>query len=326
MSCGQARIPWRGRRRPTPPGRSVERSRSFAPTARSFPRASPRAWTPACIAEPEARPPLAELHRRLEAALPSLNGERPVPAAPVTPSPAIPPLAWLRASQLVALTAWGLAVTLVAAPLGRPGLALVLGALTAPAILVASRLAWAPLPVLAPLLGALSPPRYTRPSPGRVGRRSSAACWRRSAGAGSWWARRRSGWGLASASSTRLRTAGAAPRPRPPARCCRRCLTPEALFGAVVFALAAVALGTVLRAGHVAVALLGVLLWSAGLEAALGLVADGGLSGRPLLIAAAALVAVILEFRRRPPRPAGAAGADPRARPAIQGGGPGGMP
>ena len=33
----------------------------------------------------------------------------------------------------------------------------------------------------------------------------------------------RSGWGLASASSTRLRTAGAAPRPRPPARCCRRC-------------------------------------------------------------------------------------------------------
>ena len=52
--------------------------------------------------------------------------------------------------------------------------------------------------------------------------------------------------------------------------------------GRVVFALAAVALGTVLRAGHVAVALLGVLLWSAGLEAALGLVADGGLSGRPL--------------------------------------------
>jgi hypothetical protein len=90
-------------------------------------------------------------------------------------------------------------------------------------------------------------------------------------------------------------------------------LAPEALFGAIVFAVAAVALGTVLRAGHVAVALLGVLLWSAGLEAALGLVGDGGLSGRPLLIAAAALVAVILEFaaahrgppggRRRSPGP-----------------------
>src|SRR6188472_2014044 len=38
----------------------------------------------ACLQrEPEARPPLTELHCRLEAALPSLNGERPVPAAPV---------------------------------------------------------------------------------------------------------------------------------------------------------------------------------------------------------------------------------------------------
>ena len=98
----------------------------------------------ACLhREPEARPLLAELHCRLEAALPSLNGECPVPAAPVA-EPSDPPLAWMRASHLVALTAWGLAVTLVAAPLGRPGLALILGALTAPAILVASRLAWAP--------------------------------------------------------------------------------------------------------------------------------------------------------------------------------------
>jgi hypothetical protein len=103
-------------------------------------------------------------------------------------------------------------------------------------------------------------------------------------------------------------------------------LTPEALLGAIVFALAAVALGAVLRAGHIALALLGVLLWAAGLEGALRLVADGGLSGRPLLIAAAALVAVIVEFRRRPPAPAGRRAPIPRARPAIQGGGPGGMP
>ena len=81
--------------------------------------------------------------------------ERPVPP-PRADERREPGAGWLRATQLVALTAWGLAVTLVAAVLGRPGLALVLGALTAPAILVASRLAWAPLPVLAPLLGALS--------------------------------------------------------------------------------------------------------------------------------------------------------------------------
>ena len=102
-------------------------------------------------------------------------------------------------------------------------------------------------------------------------------------------------------------------------------LTPEALLGAMVFALAALALGAVLRAGHVALALLGVLLWAAGLEGALRLVADGGLSARPLLTAAAALVALIVEFRRRPPAPAGRPAPIPQARPAIQGGGPGGM-
>jgi hypothetical protein len=104
-------------------------------------------------------------------------------------------------------------------------------------------------------------------------------------------------------------------------------VTPEALLGAIVFALAAVVLGTILRAGHVALALLGALLWSAGLEAGLQLVVNGGgLTGRPLLIAAAALVAVIVEFRRRPPQPAGRPAPIPRARPAIQGGGSGGMP
>ena len=48
-------------------------------------------------------------------------------------------------------------------------------------------------------------------------------------------------------------------------------LTPEALLGALVFALAAAAFGVILRAGHVALALLGALLWSAGLEAGLQL-------------------------------------------------------
>ena len=42
-----------------------------------------------------------------------------------------------------------------------------------------------------------------------------------------------------------------------------------------MFAVAAALLGLVLRAGHVAVALLGALLWAAGLEAALRVVADG---------------------------------------------------
>jgi hypothetical protein len=104
-------------------------------------------------------------------------------------------------------------------------------------------------------------------------------------------------------------------------------LTPEALLGAIVFALAAVALGVILRVGHVAVALLGALLWSAGLEAGLQLVADGGgLSDRPLLIAAGALVAVIVEFRLRRPQAPARPAPIPGGRAAIQGGGSGGMP
>jgi hypothetical protein len=80
-------------------------------------------------------------------------------------------------------------------------------------------------------------------------------------------------------------------------------LDPQALLGAATFALAAILLGEILRARHIALALLGVLLWSAGLEGALRVVDDGALAGRPALIAAAALVAVVVEFRRRGPRP-----------------------
>jgi hypothetical protein len=281
----------------------------------------------ACLRpEPELRPPLTELRRRLEAAIPSLDGQRPVPL----PSPdehCDSGAGRLRATQLVALTAWGLAVTLVAAVLGRPGLALMLGALTAPAILVVSRLAWAPLPLLAPLLGALSAaPVY----PAAAGSRGTALE-RAVLGALGWC------WLLVAAATLGLgsrfglihtaplgwsRSTGDAA-----SALVSPLLAPEALLGAIVFALAAVAFGVILRAGHVALALLGALLWSAGLEAGLQLVVDGaGLTDRPLLIAAAALVAVIAEFRRRPPGPASQPAPIPRARPAIQGGGSGGMP
>lgn len=280
----------------------------------------------ACLhPEPEARPVLTELHHRLEAALPSLDGERPTPAAHVD-EPGDPQPAWLRATQLVALIAWGLAVTLLAAPFGRPGLALILAALTAPAIVIASRLAWAPLPALTPLLGALSvAPAY----PAVAGSRGTAL--ERGVLAALGWC-----WLLVGAAAlglgSRLGLIHKAPHgwsrstSEAASALLSPLLAPEALFGAIVFALAAVTFGAVLRAGHIAVALLGVLLWSSGLEAALRLVGNGGLSGRSLLIAAAALVAVILEFRRRPPRPAGRQAPIPRARPAIQGGGPGGIP
>jgi hypothetical protein len=82
-------------------------------------------------------------------------------------------------------------------------------------------------------------------------------------------------------------------------------LDPQALLAAALFGLAAALFGFVLRVRHPAVALLGAVLWAAGLEAGLRVVVDGGLAGRPALLAAAAAAAVIVEFRLRAPGPLG---------------------
>jgi hypothetical protein len=272
----------------------------------------------ACLhPEPQLRPQVTELHDRLQAAVPSLDDRRPVPAPRAT-VPRGEPVAWLRASQLVALTAWGIAVTMIAAPGGRPGLALVLGALTAPAILVASRLPWAFAPALAPLLGALSAaPVYAAVAGSRRTARERAAlgalgwCWL-VAGAATLGLGSRLGLVHEAPDGWSRSTGDAASAVLSPL------LAPEALLGAAAFALAAVLLGVVLRAAHAAVALLGALLWAAGFEGALSLVADGALAGRPVLIAAAAVTAVIVEFRRRAPSSAGRQAPIPHARPAIQ--------
>jgi hypothetical protein len=267
----------------------------------------------ACLdPEPELRASLGELHRRLEEALPALDSEAPVPV-PAREEASGERAGWLRAGQLMALTAWGLSVFALAAVGGRPGLALVLGVLSAPAIVFASRLAWAPLPLVAPLLGALSAASVYPALAGSRGRALERAC----LGALGWF------WLLAGATmlgaGSRLGLLDRPPRgwERSTGDAVSALLTPllapEALLGAAIFAVAALALGLILRASHVALALLGALVWSAGLEAGLGLVGSGRLTGRPVLIAAAALAAVIVEFRRRPPRTAGRHAPVPRA-------------
>ena len=266
----------------------------------------------ACLdPDPEARPAVGALHGRLDEAAPDLHPGRsvPVPAdGPVGHGRAI----HLRVAQLGALIAWGLTVTAIAAPLQRPGLALVIAALTAPAIVVCSRLPWAAVPLLAPLLAAVSAaPVY----PAVAGARGSwieravigalGWCWLL-VGAAALGLGSRLGLVHHPGNSWEGSTGGAAHALLAPLA------HPEALAGAAIFAAAAVALGVVLRAGHMAVALLGALLWSGALEGCLRLIADGGLTGRPAIIAAGALAAVIVEFRRRPPRPAGRAAPIPR--------------
>jgi eukaryotic-like serine/threonine-protein kinase len=78
---------------------------------------------------------------------------------------------------------------------------------------------------------------------------------------------------------------------------------PAALLGMAAFAVAATSLGWALAARHAAIALLGSVLWAAGLAAALSQVGDGGLGEAPLVIAAGALAAVVAEFARRSPAP-----------------------
>jgi hypothetical protein len=256
----------------------------------------------ACLLpEPDRRPTSPELRRSLEASIPELDHAHSVPL-PGSDSLASPRAGWLRPAQLGALTAWGTAIGLLSALAGRPGLALVCAALTAPAILVASRLPWAAVPALAPGLGAAGvAPLFAAVAGSRGG-----ALERAMLGALGWYSLLIGAATLGVGSSLGLlrpppggwtrSTDGAAHAVFEPL------LGHEALLGAAVFALAAVALGIVLRAGHVALALLGALVWSAGLEAALRVVADGRLAGRPALIAMAALGAVLVRFRRRLPR------------------------
>jgi hypothetical protein len=73
-------------------------------------------------------------------------------------------------------------------------------------------------------------------------------------------------------------------------------VSPQSLLGATVFALAALALGWVLAIRHLALALLGAMIWAAGVDAALALVADGSLGERPAGVVIGAAVAVAVEF------------------------------
>ncbi len=263
----------------------------------------------ACLdPDPDLRPGLDDLDHHLDTSIPRLDAHSAVPAHADEDEPprhARDNPALLRVAQLAALCAWGIGTALIAVAAGRPGLALVLGVLSAPAILVASWLPWAGVPLVAPLLGAASAgAAYPAVAGGRGTMRERLVL-----GALGWC------WMLCAAATLGLGTTGGLVDDAPhdwtrstgaaAKALLAPLLAPEALLGAAIFGVAAVLLGLVLRAGHVAVALLGALLWAAGLEAALRLVADGALAGTPLLAAAAAAVAVILEFRRRGALPVG---------------------
>ena len=73
-------------------------------------------------------------------------------------------------------------------------------------------------------------------------------------------------------------------------------VSPKSLLGAGTFALASVALGWILTMRHLALALLGAMIWAAGTQAALAVIADGSLGERPAGVVIGAGVAVAIEF------------------------------
>jgi eukaryotic-like serine/threonine-protein kinase len=297
-------------------GESPVARRTPAQTAREIGRPPPslREYRPdlpagltsrvdACLdADPQERPDLGELRAGLERAIPGLDHARAVPA----PSGLLDEADsrdWTPAlGRLAALALLGALVALIAGPAGRPGLALVLGALVAPALCFASSLARAPIPLLAVPLGALGagaalPAAAAAGERATLGRAALGAlgwCWMLIAAAvlgGP------SGAGIVEAAPDgwQLATTTAFDSLLAPL------LEPASLLGMTAFGLAAAALGWVLRARHLALALLGALIWAASLVGVLRVVGDGSLAEAPVLAAAGALVAVAIEFRGRTP-------------------------
>lgn len=91
--------------------------------------------------------------------------------------------------------------------------------------------------------------------------------------------------------------------------------SPPSLLGAGAFGLASVALGWILAARHLALALLGAMIWAAGTEAALAVIGDGSLGERPAGVVIGAGLAVAIEFALLRGTPGGA-----RTTPARLGG------
>jgi hypothetical protein len=258
----------------------------------------------ACLEpEPERRPAPLEFAEELEAAIPMLDDSRSVPR-PAADDEATERRSQLGLGRIAGLVGLAGALALLAAPVGLPGLALVLAALVLPAaIVLPGRVA-----AITPGGGVLGAMGLAGASPALAGAVATSWATRALTGALTWC------WALAAALAL-----GAGPRlgiaPRAPdgwekdtaeaaASVLAPMVEPTALFGLTVFALAAVAMGWILRARYLPLAALGGLLWAAGLGGALGLVGNGELGERPLLLALSVALALALEHVRRAPRPA----------------------
>lgn len=289
-------------RRATPAQTARELGAPLPPLAEQRPDLPPAlaAAVDDCLdPDPDRRSSLAELRSALEVAIPKLDQRYAVPAPLHSAAERRP--GWRPGAPLLgAATALAAAVVVLAGPAGRPGLALLAVLLGAPALIFASTAARAAIPALGPALAAVSAgaalpavaASLERTAPRRFAIAAISWCWLLSASAALGIAPPAglvdppaAGWDATVASAFEALISPL--------------LEPTALLGMLAFAAGAAALGRVLAARHVGMALLGALLWAAALAAVLGLVGDGGLGTAPLVIAVSGLAAVVAEFRRR---------------------------
>jgi hypothetical protein len=259
----------------------------------------------ACLSpDPALRPTPTELHDQLKSAIPALDDRQAVPAPAGDDRAEVDGGARLGLGRIAALVVLAGCLALLAGPVGLPGLALVLAVLALPAgVLLLPRVA-----AVTPAGALLGPLGLAGGCPALAGAVAASPASRGVAGGLAWC------WSFAAAlalgAGSRLGIAPRAPdgwegsAGEAAASILGPMTEPAALLGAASFALAAIALGWILTARHLAVAALGGLLWAAALGAALGLVGNGELGERPLLLALGAAIALAVEHVRRTPRPA----------------------
>jgi eukaryotic-like serine/threonine-protein kinase len=258
----------------------------------------------ACLlADPLLRPTALELGDTLERALPLLDAARAVPLPGGERASLGAPLALGRVAVLAVLAAL---LVLLAGPLGAGGLALVVAVCGLPAVAVAP----SPAALCAPAGGVFAAIGIPGAAPVAAALALGTVP-RAVLGALAW------AWMLVVTIVLDLAPRSSVAPPAPDGwasdastaaeSVLAPLLEPRALAAAALFAAAAVTLGWVLARAHLALALLGTVLWAACLDAALLALAEP-LGGRPLglLLVAGAAVAIEFGVLRQPASETGA--------------------
>lgn len=272
-----------------------------------------------CLAaDPRNRPTVKRLHDAIKRVAPQLDDDCAVP----DPEGDEESIAVVRTlPRIIGLVGTGVALAALAGPLALPGLALVLSALLAPALLFAGHPARALLPAAGALLGAAG---AIAVAPALVALACRSAKERLVLGGLSFFAfvAAGAGAGLGDGAAIAARAPGGWTRSAPEALSgvLAGVIDPEALLGFGVLALAALALGA-LRPLHLALFAVAVILWAAGLAAGLAAVGDGSQAAGAVIAVVGVAVAIFARGigLERPARAPG--GTIPAARPALRGGG-----